>query len=59
MTHLEVFLARYNIENSLTKGLVEAAWKVRQQLDAELVANHCPSHRNIGELMAKEITETD
>lgn len=35
------------------------AWNERKEIDAELVANHCPSHKLIGERMAKEILESD
>lgn len=39
--------------------IARQAWEARQKIDAELVANHCPSHKLIGERMAKEIMESD
>ena len=59
MNHWHDFIIRYPEATPQALHIARQAWEKRQELDAELVANHCPSHRNIGELMAKEIREKD
>jgi len=59
--HWREFLAELDKIELMPSAKLAArkAWERRQQIDADLVANHCPSHRLIGERMAKEIKETD
>jgi len=59
MTHWHQFIALRGELSPEALRLARQAWEARQEVDADLVKNHCPSHRNIGELMAKEIREAD
>jgi len=59
MTNWNEFITKFAEAPPMAIHLARLAWERRQELDAHLVANHCPSHHNIGNLMAKEISETD